>query len=149
MARMLGVDYGERRIGLAVSDPGGTIAMPLAVVAVRAMAEAVEAVAAASRDKQAEAVVVGLPLNMNGTEGPAAQTVRTFCERLRGAVGVPVETWDERLSTASVERMLIASHVRREQRRDVRDKLAAQVILQGYLDTRVPGSGVEGLDGRE
>ncbi len=135
MARILGVDYGERRVGFAVSDPTGCLSTPLMTVTVASVEEAVDAVRQALRRAAAERVVVGMPLNMNGSKGPAAEAVEHFAERIRAALGVPVEFWDERLSTGLVERMLVEeANLSRGRRRAVRDKLAAQVILQGYLD---------------
>ena len=134
MPRILGVDYGQRRVGLAVSDPTGIIATPLSVVEVTSDGEAVRRVADTARAVEAEKVVVGLPISLSGTEGPMAAKVRAFVAELAKRVAIPVETWDERLTTSLVERMLVDADVSRQRRRQVRDKLAAQVLLQGYLD---------------
>jgi putative Holliday junction resolvase len=136
MNRVLGVDYGEKRIGLAVSDPLGMLATPLRTAEVSGTAQALDAVTEACREKEAECVVVGLPLNMDGTAGPMAEKVEAFVAVLRERLSVPVETWDERLSTAQVERSLLDADLSRRKRKGVRDKLAAQVILQGFLDSR-------------
>ncbi len=138
MPRILGIDYGERRMGFAVSDEAEIIAMPLCVVAVLHPRQAAEEVARRVLEKQAGAVVVGLPLNMNGSRGPAAEAVAQFVERLRKMVSVPVTTWDERLSSKAAERILIDADVRRAKRKNVIDKLAAQIMLQCYLDAKGP-----------
>jgi len=134
--RILGIDYGERRVGLALSDPFGSLALPLRVAEVTGDKQAVRAVGEAVEEFDVERIVVGLPLNMNGTEGPMAEKVRAFVSRVGQACGIPVEMWDERLSTGLVERTLLQADVSRKKRRKVRDKLAAQVILQGYLDAQ-------------
>ncbi|MBL7115608.1 MAG: Holliday junction resolvase RuvX [Kiritimatiellae bacterium] len=136
MGRWLGVDYGEKRVGLAVSDESGILATPLRIADVLSVKQAARAVREACAEVEAVGIVVGMPLNMNGTIGFKAEEVNTFCERLRRSVNVPVETWDERLSTSMVERVLLEADMSRGKRRKVRDKLAAQVILQGWLDAR-------------
>ena len=136
MSRVLGVDYGERRLGFAVSDEAGIIAMPLCVVAVDHPRQALDEVQRQVREKQAGRVVIGMPLNMNGSRGPAADAVERFVSRLRETVTVPVETWDERLSSKAAERILVDADVRRAKRKTVIDQVAAQVILQSYLDAR-------------
>ena len=143
--RHLGVDYGTKRVGLAVSDPLGTIAMPLRAEEVEGRKQAVAVVAAVCREVEAEMVVVGLPLNMDGSSGPMAQEAERFTRSLAARVEVAVVTWDERLSSSLVERMLVAADVSRRKRRGVRDKLAAQVILQGYLDAKAQAIEGEGL----
>ena len=95
---------------------------------------------------KADRIVVGLPVNMNGTEGEAVQKVRAFVEALQRSVAIPIDLWDERLSTAMAERLLVGADVRCDKRRDVRDKLAAQIILQGYLDSRQPQAPCTGFD---
>jgi len=141
MPRILGIDYGERRMGFAVSDEAEIIAMPLCVVAVLHPRQAAEEVARRVLEKQAGTVVVGLPLNMNGSRGPAAEAVTQFVERLRHLVSIPVETWDERLSSKAAERILIDADVRRAKRKQVIDQVAAQIMLQCYLDAKGPRPG--------
>lgn len=138
MAAILGVDFGEKRVGLAIGDDAGLLAVPLRTVEVGSVAGAVEAVALAARESGAQKVVVGLPVNMNGTVGTMAERVKAFCVKLREKAGLVVETWDERLSTAQVERVMLAADLSRARRRSLRDKLAAQVILQSYLDAHAP-----------
>jgi putative Holliday junction resolvase len=134
--RVLAVDYGARRIGVAVSDPGGTIAAALPALESRGQAEDARAVAEAARREGAERIVVGLPLRLDGALGPSAEKVLAFVEKLRAAVAVPVETWDERLTTAQAERALRAAriHLARDRRRDRINTMAAQILLQSYLD---------------
>ncbi len=131
--RVLGVDYGTRRVGFAISDAMGIVATPLFTRDVLSETEAARAVGEVAEEKGAVRVVVGIPLNMDGTKGPMALQVEAFLKRLRDR-GLEVEVWDERLSTGLVERMLVSADVSRARRKEVRDKLAAQVILQGYLD---------------
>lgn len=134
MGRTLGVDYGTRRVGFAVSDSMGIVATPLFTRDVLSEAQAIRAVCEVAAEKGAARVVVGLPLNMDGTKGPMALQVEEFVKRLVDRSGLDVVVWDERLSTGLVERMLVSADVSRVRRKEVRDKLAAQVILQGYLD---------------
>ncbi len=136
MGRILGVDYGTKRVGIAISDPLAMLATPLSVETVQSVDEAVAAVCRIARDRGVIKIVVGIPINMNGSSGPMALEAGKFVELLRAASGLPVESTDERLSTSLVERMLLDADVSRERRKEVRDKLAAQVILQGYLDTK-------------
>lgn len=134
--RVLALDVGERRIGVAVSDPSGTIAMAAGVILRRTWAQTLADVRARVAAHQAERVVVGLPLRMDGTEGDAVAAVRKFVERLRAAIPVPIDVQDERLSTAEAERTMIAGDVRRGRRRMSRDAVAAALFLQTYLDRR-------------
>jgi putative Holliday junction resolvase len=134
MPGILAVDYGERRIGLAVGEPETGLAFPLRVAEVRGEAEAIAAVRAACAERRADRVVVGLPLNMDGTRGPQAQRAAAFAARLAEALGLPVDLWDERLTSREVGRTLLAADLSRSRRRQVTDKLAAQVLLQSYLD---------------
>ena len=140
MSRVLGVDYGERRLGFAISDEAGIIAMPLCVVTVNHPRQALDEVQHQVREKQAGRVIIGMPLNMNGSRGPAADAVERFINRLRATITVPVETWDERLSSKAAERILIDADVRRKKRKGVIDQLAAQSRLQSYLDAKTPQS---------
>lgn len=136
MGRILAIDLGTRRIGVALSDPTGTIAAPLETITPAGERRAAERVADLCRSHDVAAVVVGWPRNMDGSRGPAARQAEAFAERLRTVLTVPVELWDERLSTAAAERTLIEADVRREERRRTRDRVAAAVILQGYLDAQ-------------
>lgn len=131
---IVGVDYGDRRIGIAVTDELGVGAFPLTVIESRGIRRDAAAVAAIVRDRGAGEVVVGLPLNMDGTMGErVAQTMR-FCRTLAGLCPVPVRVHDERMTTQEAERVLISADLSRKRRRQVVDKAAAAIILQGYLE---------------
>ncbi|MCG3175015.1 MAG: putative pre-16S rRNA nuclease [Myxococcota bacterium] len=130
---VLALDVGSRTIGTAVSDAGGTIASPLKVIERKSIARDCEAILRLMAGYEARLVVIGLPLNMSGSEGGAVKRSRDIGQAL-AAAGAAVEYEDERMSTQAVERMLIGADVSRQKRKDVVDKLAACYILQGYLD---------------
>ena len=132
--RILGIDHGTRRIGLALSDPMEIIAQPLEYVPAEPAAAALERLCAIVKDQEVSRVVVGMPRNMDGSFGPAADQVREFVRVLREVMTVPVETWDERLTTAQAQRSLIQAGVRRRARKEKVDRLAAAILLQSYLD---------------
>jgi putative holliday junction resolvase len=133
---VLGLDVGTRRIGAALSDPTGTIATPLATISHQSARRDMDRIAELCSAHGVDRIVVGYPRNMDGTSGPAARRARAFAEALRRRVPIPVEEWDERLSTVEADRALIHAGVRRMERREVRDRVAAGFILQGYLDAR-------------
>ena len=126
--RVLCVDYGTVRIGLAVSDPLGATAQPLDVVAAE-----VDAVVERARDLEVAEIVVGLPLRTSGEEGPEAGAVRSFARDVEEASGIPVHLWDERLSSVQAERVM-GGNARK--RRGSIDKVAAAIVLQNFLDAR-------------
>ena len=134
MSKVLGVDYGERRTGVAISDETRGIAFPRETLECARVEQAAAAVARLAGAEQVGEIVVGYPLNMNGTQGP--RTVRTdeFMAELAKRTAIPLKRWDERLSTKIAEAVLIEAGTSRGKRRGVVDKLAAQIILQGYLD---------------
>ncbi len=135
--RALGVDLGSKRIGIAVSDRSGTIASPLTVVARSGNRKLDhQRIAALVAEEEAVLVVVGLPLNMNGSAGPAATAAIAEARALATVVGVPVETFDERRTTVSADATLIEMKLKAPARRKVIDKVAAAVMLQGWLDRR-------------
>jgi putative Holliday junction resolvase len=134
--RCMGLDVGDRRIGVALSDESGLVAFPLAVINRSSGAEDMRQIAALVEEHRVELVVVGLPLTLTGGVGPQAQKVQGFLEQLKSVLTVPVVTWDERLTTAEVERLLIKAEVRRRRRREVVDKLAAAVLLDAYLRSK-------------
>lgn len=139
--RVLGIDLGAKRIGVAVSDSSGTVASPLTVITRgRSRRADHDAIARLVKQEEAEAVVVGLPLNMDGSRGPAARAAATEAEALVTVVGVPVHLHDERLTTVTAERALREAGVRGPDRRSVVDKVAAAVLLQGWLDSRTAPS---------
>lgn len=143
MARVLGVDLGSRRIGLACSDATGTIASPLRVL-VRSGDEARDhrAIVEAATEEEAERIVVGWPLSMSGAEGTAAVAARAEADAIRAIAGdIAVELHDERLTTVTAERALLESGMRRKSRTKVRDAVAAAVMLQAYLDGAASGGG--------
>ena len=135
MARILAVDWGERRIGLAVSDPAEVIASGLPTLAVRGAAEAVARVSDVAAEVEAEAIVVGLPLLLSGERGEAARAALAFAESLRASCGLPVDTYDERLTSALSTRRL------QEGGRKIRDKSrvdmgAAIALLESFMQRR-------------
>ena len=132
--RVLGLDVGERRIGVALSDSLGLTAQRLAVLARRRIAEDLEAICALIAKHQVESVVIGLPLMMRGGRGPQAQRVASFAEALRRCVAVPIHLVDERLTTVQGERALLETGASRRKRKEVIDQVAAQLILQQFLD---------------
>jgi putative Holliday junction resolvase len=142
--RVLALDLGSKRIGVAVSDRSGTIATPLTVVSRSGRrAEDHRRIAALVADEDAERVVVGLPLSLDGTLGPAARSAQEEADELAAVLAVPLEVFDERLTTVTAERSLIEARMRAEARRRVVDKVAAAVMLQAWLDRRSrPDSGI-------
>lgn len=135
--RILGLDIGEKRIGVALSDPTATFAQPLLVLTRGPKLRGdLRAIAAICRDHEVEEVVVGLPLSMSGEAGSQAGIVRELVGRLRDFIDLPIVEWDERLSTVAAERALLEGDVRRRRRRQVIDKTAAALILSSYLDYR-------------
>ena len=141
MGRVLGVDLGSRRIGLAVSDPGGTVATPAGVLARSGDAAAdYRTIVAKAREAGADRIVVGLPLSLSGEAGPAARAALEEVDALRAEAGkgMRVETHDERMTTVTADRALRAAGTRRRRRREIVDEVAAAVMLQSYLDGQHP-----------
>ncbi len=135
--RVLGIDYGRRRIGLAVSDESGLLARPLdSHVRTGSLKKDLAQLARLAAESEVEAIVVGLPLNMDGSKGEMALEVESFVEQLRQTSKVDVFVWDERLTSEQAERTLLEGNVRRRDRKRLRDGLAAMLILQGFLDSR-------------
>lgn len=134
MGRTIGLDVGDKRIGVAVSDPLGWTAQPLTVIHRVGIAKDIAALREATRSIEVERVVAGLPLEMSGNEGVQAARVRRFCQALAEATGLDVVYQDERLTTVESERLLEGAGVRRKQRKGVLDKMAAALILQSWLD---------------
>ena len=132
--RLFGLDLGEKTIGVALSDVLLTVASPLETIARRKFALDSDTLIALIKKHQVGGLVVGLPLNMNATEGPAVQSARAFVRNFLAKYDLPVLMWDERLSTAAVTRTLIDADVSRKRRAEVVDKMAAAYILQGALD---------------
>jgi putative Holliday junction resolvase len=134
MSRVVGIDLGTRRIGVAVSDGLGLTAQPHVTIARHGGARDLDAIAAVVKEWEARLVVLGLPLDPEGNEGAAAKSARAFAERLRGALSVPVELIDESFSTVEAESVLLEADLSRARRRQVVDRVAAAVILQRWLD---------------
>jgi len=132
--RLLGLDIGERRIGIAVSDELGMTAQGVNTLFRSNLQDDISRLAQIVREWSANKIVVGLPRNMNGTYGPQTQKVKDFIEGLTAEIPVEVIYWDERLTTVAAERTLLEGNVSRKKRKNVIDKLAAVMILQGYLD---------------
>lgn len=138
--RILCLDVGDRRIGVAVGDVDSRLARPLTVIRRIGGRPDLEAVARLAREEGVERVVVGLPRSLDGTLGPQARKVQAFVAALRRFVAVPIEMWDERFSTVEAERLMAEIGVRAEKRRARVDAIAAAVVLQSYLDSRAPGA---------
>ena len=134
--RILAIDPGSHRLGLALSDPSATVALPLRVLVRRSEPEDLKELASIVRENEVELVLVGLPRMMDGSIDVAARGAQVFGAKVYTATGVPVEYWDERLTTVAAERFLIEQGKRRAQRRQDVDKVAATLLLQGYLDYR-------------
>jgi putative Holliday junction resolvase len=132
--RLIGLDLGEKTIGIALSDVLLTVASPLETLAKRKFSTDAEALIVLIKKHAAGGLVIGLPLNMNGSEGPAAQSARAFARNFRAKHDLPILFWDERLSTVAVTRTLLEADVSRAKRKDAVDKMAAAYILQGALD---------------
>ena len=133
-ARLLGLDVGTKTIGMALSDVTRSVATPYHTVRRTKFTEDAKAIEAAIEEHEIGAVVIGLPLNLDGSEGPRAQSTRAFARNLAARIAVPIVFWDERLSTAAVERHLIEADASRKRRAEVIDRMAAAYILQGALD---------------
>jgi putative holliday junction resolvase len=133
-ARLLGLDVGTKTVGLALSDVTCTIATPYETLKRTKFTADAKAIAAIVEKEGVGGLVIGLPLNLDGSEGPRAQSTRAFARNLTAHVAVPMAFWDERLSTAAVERHLIEADASRKRRAEVIDRMAAAYILQGALD---------------
>ncbi len=133
MARVLGIDFGEKRLGLALSDESRTLARPLTVYERRDLQSDLRFLRDLIARYQIAEIVLGLPINMDGSLGPKAQQVLEFKRALEESLKLPVHTFDERLTTAEAERALLEANMSRRKRKAKRDALAAVLILQGYL----------------
>lgn len=134
--RVLALDYGDRRIGAALSDAFGWTAQGLEMIENRSEDGSIRRVAELAAEHGVETIVVGLPKNMNGTIGPRGEICIAFAEKLRANLSLPVVMWDERLTTVAATRTLLEADVSRKKRRQVVDKMAAALLLQNYLDSR-------------
>ena len=132
--RILALDHGTKRIGVAISDELKSIAQPLEFIPAAPFADFLFRLKELLREKQVELILVGMPRNMDGSYGPAALKVQDFVAALRAAVTVPIQTWDERLTSVQANRFLLEANVRRQKRKQKADKTAAALLLQSYLD---------------
>ncbi len=130
----MGLDVGEKRIGVALSDPLRIIASALTVVERKTDEAAIKQIIDLAQENEVERIVVGLPRSLDGSLGKQAQSVQHFIESLKGCIQLPIVTWDERLSTVAAERALLEMGMKRDKRKKRRDSLAASFILQNYLD---------------
>lgn len=134
--RILGVDFGDTRTGLAVSDTLGLLAGGIGYVNSTYMPKTAELVAEKAKEYGVTKIVVGLPINMNGSYGPRAEHAKEFADMLREATGLPVEMFDERCSTMAAHQILNFTDTRGKKRKAAVDTLSAQIILQNYLDSK-------------
>lgn len=138
--RWMGLDYGDRRIGVALSDEMGWTAQGLEVIERRRNPEEdLDRIRQIVQDYGVTGVVIGLPKNMNGTVGPRGEICIAFADTVRDILQLPVQMWDERLTTVAAERTLLEADVSRKKRKQVIDKMAAALILQGFLDSKSKG----------
>jgi len=134
--RVLALDLGSKRIGLAVSDPLGITAQGLKTIEREPHEQCIDNIKSVISELGVDELVIGLPLNMDGTKGKEAEGVSTFAKELEERIEKPVKLWDERLTTMEAERVLLSSDISRKKRKGARDKLAAQLILQSYLSAQ-------------
>ena len=132
--RILALDHGSKRIGVAVSDETKTIAQPLEFIPAGPFADFLARLKKILVEKEIDLVLLGLPRNMDGSYGPAAQKVETFVGVLKTAITVPIKMWDERLTSSQANKILLQGGVRRDKRKEKVDKMAAAILLQSYLD---------------
>jgi len=131
---LIGLDLGSKTIGVAASDPDRRVAAPVETISRKRFSLDAKRILDLAAERRAAGLVLGLPINMDGSEGPRAQATRAFARNLARLTGLPIALWDERLSTAAVERALIAADASRAKRKNVIDQHAAAYILQGALD---------------
>ena len=141
--RILGVDFGSKRVGLAISDETGTIALAIGYLDGGGVNTVSRELVRVATDRGAGTIVVGVPVRLDGTASLQTERTLQFIAALEAATTIPVKHWDERLTTAQAERVLLEGNVRREQRREKRDQLAAQILLQSYLDAQNPPTAEE------
>ena len=138
MGRILGIDFGTKRVGAAVSDPRHLIATPLEVYERRDLTQDAKHYRLLMEENEVERIVIGLPVHLSGREGTSASLARTWGDWLQAATGVPVVFSDERFTSVDAEEALISVGMRRSKRKGFRDMLAAQIVLQHYLDDGYP-----------
>ena len=140
LMRVMGLDPGDKRTGVAISDPLGWTAQGKKVIESSSFQDIIKEVKELIEQYEVEKIIVGLPRNMDGSLGERAQRVEKFIEELKSQVDIPVKAWDERLSTAQAERTLLEADLSRQRRKQVIDKMAAVMILQNYLDQQTKNS---------
>src|SRR3989338_7228849 len=134
--RILGIDFGEKRIGLALSDPLGFTAQSLDTLMRQNKNQVLHDLSVLCKERGVGEIVIGLPVNMNGSVGPKAQEVLDFIPKMEAALGIPVKTWDKRLSSRQAGRLMIEEGLSRHKQRAKCDALAAILILQSYIDSK-------------
>ena len=134
--RVLAIDHGTKRMGIAVSDPSGMIALPLEFIPAEPFSAFLDRLKALIQEKEVEQILVGMPRNMDGSYGPAAAKVQEFVAVLKETIPIPIRTWDERLTSAQANRMLLQTDMRRKERKQKVDQAAAAILLQSFLDSR-------------
>lgn len=134
--RILGLDYGNKRIGVAVCDELGITAQGLATIARKNRQQDLEEIARFIRTYNVEKIVIGYPIRLDGTEGIQCEKISKFASLLESTFSLPIIKWDETLSTKEAEEILIRANMRRDKRKNIVDRVAASLILQGYLDSR-------------
>jgi putative holliday junction resolvase len=136
--RILAIDHGSKRMGIAISDELKMIAQPLEYIPSEPFAAFLDRLREIIHEKEVEMILVGMPRNMDGSYGPAALKVEAFVAVLKDAIVVPIKVWDERLTSAQANRFLLQADVRRSKRKEKVDKTAAAILLQSYLDSLAP-----------
>lgn len=136
MGRILALDIGEKKIGVAASDPLFLTAQGITTVLRKNIKQDVEAIRKLTIEYEVDEIIVGLPKSLDGSLGPSAEKVKDFVRKMQKTISLPITEWDERFSTSAMERVLIEADVGRKKRKKVIDKMAAQYILQGYLDLK-------------
>lgn len=133
--RILGLDIGDRTIGVAVSDPLGFTAQGITTIRRKSPEKDLEEIKKICTEYRVESIVAGLPKNMNGTLGPQSEKVKSFCDLIEKEINLPINMWDERLTTVAAHRAMLEADLSRAKRKKIVDKMAAIYILQGYLDS--------------
>lgn len=133
--RILGLDIGDRTIGVAISDPLGYTAQGVTTIRRKNEDKDIEELIKLCKEYNVETIISGLPKNMNGTIGPQSEKVLAFCGILKNKIDVPIKMWDERLTTVAAQRAMLEADLSRAKRKKIVDKMAATYILQGYLDS--------------
>jgi len=133
--RSLGLDIGEKRTGVAISDPQGRFALPLTVISHSRQDAALNDIVELARQYDIGQIIVGLPYSLNGSLGQQAHKVKALAQRLSSLAGLDVELWDERLSTVAADRLLTEAGVKKAKKKQHRDAIAAAIVLQGFLDS--------------